>query len=330
MKRRTFITLLGGAAAWPLAAQAQQSERMRRIGVLMGWNESDPEAQANLAAFVQELQQLGWTEGRNLQIDYRWANGDVNRMQIFAKELAGLAPDAILAHTTPVTRALHQETRTIPIVFVIVSDPVGEGFVAGLSRPGGNITGFIHTEGEFIGKLLELLTEIAPSVKRVAIMFNPETAPGRGSYYLPSFERAARSLKLEAIAGAVRNDAEVEAILAMLGRREGGGFVAMPDGFTLVHRATMILQAARNKIPAVYWNAIIARDGGLLSYGPDTGDICRRAASYFDRILRGAKPAELAVQLPTKFQMAVNLKTARALGLALPQSILLRADEVIE
>ena len=331
LKRRQFIALLGGAAAtWPLAALAQQPERMRRIGVLMGWNERDREAQSNLAAFVQELGQLGWTDGRNMRIDYRWSNGDVNRMQIFAKELVGSAPDAILAHTTPVTAALQRETQTVPIVFVVVSDPVGDSFVAGLPRPGGNITGFIHTEGEFAGKLLELLTEIAPTVKRAAIMFNPDTAPGHGSYYLPSFETAARSFRLEATAAPVRNDAEIEAIVAALGRAEGGGLVAMPDGFTLVHRDPIILQAARNKVPAVYWNSIIARDGGLLSYGPDTGDIFRRAASYFDRILRGAKPAELSVQLPTKFQMAVNLKTAKALGLAIPEAFLLRADEVIE
>jgi len=283
VNRRDFITLLGGAAAaWPLAARAQQAQQVRRIGVLMGWDESDREAQSNLAAFVQELQQLGWTDGRNMRIDYRWANGDVNRMRIFAKELADLAPDAILAHTTPVTAALQRETRTIPIIFVIVSDPVGEGFVAGLPRPGGNITGFIHSEGEIAGKLLELLTEIAPSVKRVAIMFNPDTAPGRGSYYLPSFEAAARSFRLEPIAAPVRNDAEIEATVAALGREDGGGLVAMPDGFTLVHRPPIILQAARNKVPAVYWNSIIARDGGLLSYGPDTGDIFRRAATYFD------------------------------------------------
>ena len=281
--RRKFITLIGGAAAaWPLAARAQQAQQVRRIGVLMGWDESDREAQSNLAAFVQELQQLGWTDGRNMRIDYRWSNGDVNRMRIFAKELADLAPDAILAHTTPVTAALQRETRTIPIIFVVVSDPVGEGFVAGLPRPGGNITGFIHSEGEIAGKLLELLTEIAPSIKRVAIIFNPDTAPGRGSYYLPSFEAAARSFRLEPIAAPVRNDAEIEAIVAALGREDGGGLVAMPDGFTLVHRPVIILQAARNKVPAVYWNSIIARDGGLLSYGPDTGDIFRRAATYFD------------------------------------------------
>ena len=331
VNRRDFITLLGGAAAaWPLAARAQQAQQVRRIGVLMGWDESDREAQSNLAAFVQELQQLGWTDGRNMRIDYRWANGDVNRMRIFAKELADLAPDAILAHTTPVTAALQRETRTIPIIFVIVSDPVGEGFVAGLPRPGGNITGFIHSEGEIAGKLLELLTEIAPSVKRVAIMFNPDTAPGRGSYYLPSFEAAARSFRLEPIAAPVRNDAEIEATVAALGREDGGGLVAMPDGFTLVHRPPIILQAARNKVPAVYWNSIIARDGGLLSYGPDTGDIFRRAATYFDRILRGAKPVELSVQLPTKFELVINLKTAKAIGLTIPEALLLRADGVIE
>jgi ABC-type uncharacterized transport system substrate-binding protein len=329
MRRREFIALVGGATvALSFTAGAQQTERVRRIG--MGWNEKDREAQSNLAAFVQELGQLGWTDGRNMRIDYRWSNGDVNRMQTFAKELVGSAPDAILAHTTPVTAALQRETRTVPIVFVVVSDPVGEGFVAGLPRPGGNITGFIHTEGEFTGKLLELLTEIAPTVKRAAIMFNPDTAPGHGSYYLPSFETAARSFRLEATAAPVRNDAEIEAIVAALGRAEGGSLVAMPDGFTLVHRAPIILQAARNKVPAVYWNSIIARDGGLLSYGPDTGDIFRRAASYFDLIFRGEKPAELSVQLPIKFQMAVNLKTAKALGLTIPEVFLLRADEVIE
>jgi putative ABC transport system substrate-binding protein len=331
VRRREFITLLGGATiAWPLAARAQQPSSLRRIGVLMGWNESDREAQSNLATFVQELQQLGWADGRNMRIDYRWSNGDVNRMRIFAKELVDLAPDAILAHTTPVTAALQRETRTVPIIFVVVSDPVGEGFVAGLPRPGGNITGFIHSEGEIAGKLLELLTEIAANIKRVAIIFNPDTAPGHGSYYLPSFEAAARSFRLEKIVAPVRNDADIEAIIAALGREDGGGLVAMPDGFTLVHRPAIILQAARNKVPAIYWNSIIARDGGLLSYGPDTGDIFRRAATYFDRILRGAKPVELSVQLPTKFELVINLKTAKALGIEVPLFLQQRADEVIE
>src|SRR5215470_4888781 len=331
MRRRDLIAgIVGSAAGLPLAVRAQQPQLMRRIGVLMAWNETDREAQSNLAAFVQALQQLGWTDGRNMRIDYRWSNGDVNRMQIFSKELVGSAPDAILAHTTPVTAALQRETRTVPIVFVLVSDPVGEGFVAGLPRPGGNITGFVHTEGEFAGKLLELLTEIAPTVKRVAILFNPDTVPGRGSSYLPSFETAARSFRLEAIAAPVRNDAEIEAIVAALGRAGGSGFIAMPDGFTLVHRATIILQAARNKIPAVYWNAIMARDGGLLSYGPDTSDIFRRAAPYFDRILRGEKPGDLPVQAPTKFELVINLKTAKALGIEVPLFFQQRADEVIE
>jgi putative tryptophan/tyrosine transport system substrate-binding protein len=213
MRRRDVITLLGGtAAAWPLAARAQQGDRMRRIGALMGWDENDPEAQFNLAAFVQGLQQLGWVDGRNVRIDYRWANGDINRMRMFAKELVDLQPDVILANTTPVTAALQRETRMIPIVFVIVSDPVSAGFVAGLPRPGGNITDFIHTEGEIAGKLLELLTEIAPGVKRVAIMFNPDMAPGGGSYYLPSFEATARSFKMEPIAAPVHNDAEIETV----------------------------------------------------------------------------------------------------------------------
>jgi putative tryptophan/tyrosine transport system substrate-binding protein len=237
-------------------------------------------------------------------------------------------PSSHTRHQSPLR--FSEKTRTVPIVFVLVSDPVGEGFVASLPRPGGNITGFVHTEGEFAGKLLELLTEIAPTVKRVAIMFNPDTAPGRGSSYLPSFETAARSFGLEAIAAPVRNDAEIQAIVAMLGREEGGGLVAMPDGFTLVHRAPMILQAARNKIPAVYWNAIMARDGGLLSYGPDTSDIFRRAAPYFDRILRGEKPGDLPVQAPTKFELVINLKTAKALGIEVPLFFQQRADEVIE
>ena len=331
MRRRDFITLLGGAAvAWPRTAHAQQPDRMRRIGVLMGWDENDPEAQFNLAAFVQGLQQLGWVDGRNVRIDYRWANGDINRMRMFAKELVDLQPDVILANTTPVTAALQRETRTIPIVFVIVSDPVGAGFVAGLPRPGGNITGFIHTEGEIAGKLLELLTEIAPGVKRAAIMYNPNTAPGGGSHYLPSFEATARSFKMEPIAAPVHNDAEIETVIASLGREPGGGLIAMPDGFTFVHRAPIILLAARSNVPAVYWNSVIARDGGLLSYGPDNADILRRAAPYVDRILRGAKPAELPVQTPVKFELVINLKTAKALGLDVPWFLQQRADEVIE
>jgi putative tryptophan/tyrosine transport system substrate-binding protein len=231
MRRREFIAGLGSAAVWPLAARAQQAERVRRVGVLMPYNETDPGAKGQLSAFTQGLAELGWTDGRNMRMDVRWAAGDVDRMRVFAKELVGLQPDMILANTTPVTAALQRETMTIPIVFALVSDPVGEGFVAGLPRPGGNITGFITMEGAIAGKWLELLTEIAPDVKRAAIMFNPETAPGGGSYFLPPFEAAARSLKVAAIAAPVHNDAEIEAFITSLGGEPGGGLVANLDAF---------------------------------------------------------------------------------------------------
>ncbi len=319
MRRRDFITLLGGAAvAWPLFARAQQPNRVRRIGVLMAYGETDAEAKVELSGFTQGLAELGWTDGRNVRIDVRWAAGKIERIQMFAKELVDLQPDAILAHGTPVTAALQRETRTIPIVFVTVSDPVGSGFVAGLPRPGGNITGFINLEAGMGGKWLELLTEIAPGVKRVAAMFNPDTAPYVRSYYLPAFEAAARSFKVTPIVAPVHSDAEIETVIASLGREPGGGLVVMPDTFTVVHRAPIILLAARNNVPAVYWITMAAKDGGLLSYGPDLGDLFRRAAPYVDRILKGEKPAELPVQVPTKFEMALNVKTAKALGLAVP------------
>jgi putative ABC transport system substrate-binding protein len=327
MRRRDFIAALGGAAAWPFVARAQQGDRMRRVGVLMAGDENDPEG---LSGFTQGLAELGWTEGRNMRMDVRWATGSVDRMRMFAKELVGLQPDVILTSNTPVTAALQRETRTIPIVFAAASDPVGDGFVAGLPHPGGNLTGFIFTEAEMAGKLLELLTEIAPDVKRVAAMFNPDTAPSGGSYYLPKFEAAARSLKVAPIAAPVHSDAEIEAVITSLGREPRGGIVVMPESFLLVHRAPIILLAARNNVPAVYWYAVDVKDGGLLSYGPNVLDMFRRSASYVDRILRGEKPADLPVQLPVKFEMALNAKTAKALGLTVPQSILLSADEVIE
>jgi putative ABC transport system substrate-binding protein len=331
MRRREFIAGLGSAAAWPLVAWAQQTDRMRRIGVLTAYDENDPEAKARLSGFTQGLAELGWTDGRNLRMDIRWWGADVGRARVFAKELVGLKLDVILADSTPATAALQLETRTIPIVFVTVADPVRSGFVASLPRPGGNITGFIHLERSLAGKWVELLTEIAPGVKRVAIMFNPDTAPGGGSYYLPSFEAAARSLKVEPIAAPVHNDAEIAAAITSLGRELGSGLVVPPDGASnQVHRATIILLAARSNVPAVYPVTDFVGDGGLLSYGPDRRDIFRRSASYVDRFLRGEKPAVLAVQLPVKFEMAVNLKTAKALGLTVPQSILVRADEVIE
>jgi putative ABC transport system substrate-binding protein len=330
MRRREFITLLGGAATWPLSARAQQPERMRRIGVLMDRDENDPDGKAELSGFTQGLAELGWTDGRNLRMDFRWAADNVDRMRIFAKELVGLQPDVILASTTPGTAALQRETRTIPIVFAAVADPVGDGFVAGLPRPGGNLTGFIFTEAAMAGKWLELLTEIAPGVKRAAMMFNPDTSPGGGSYFLPPFEAAARSLKVAPIAAPVHSDAEIETLMTSLAREPRGGLVVIGDAFMQVHRAPTILLAARNNVPAVYNRSVFARDGGLLSYGPDQVDTFRRAASYVDRILRGANPADLPVQLPVKFEMFLNAKTAKALGLAVPPSILLRADEVIE
>ena len=262
-------------------------------------------------------------------MDLRWGGGDINRIRALAQELVGLQPDIILASTTPATVALQRETRTIPIVFATVADPVASGIVARLDRPGGNITGFANLEASLGGKWLELLSEIAPGLKRAAIMFNPDIDPRIG-LFMPSFETAARSLKVEPIIAPVHSDAEIETAIIALGREPGGGLVVMPDVFMIVHRAPIILAAARNNVPAVYSLSDFARDGGLLSYGPDLVDIFRRAATYVDRILRGAKPGDLPVQFPTKFEMVVNLKTAKALGLTVPQSILLRADEVIE
>jgi ABC-type uncharacterized transport system substrate-binding protein len=330
MKRREFIAGLGSAAAWPLAAWAQQGERVRRIGVMMALDENDSEAKIELSGFTQGLAELGWTDGRNVRMDVRWAAGNVDRMQMFAKELVGLKPDVILANSTPVTAALQRETRTIPIVFAGVNDPVASGFVAGLPRPGGNITGFITQEASLAGKWLELLTEIAPIVKRVAMMFNPDTAAGGGSYYLQSFEAAARSLKVMPIAAPVHSDAEIESVITSLGREPGGGLVVVPDIFAFVHRAPIILLAARNKVAAVYARSEFMRDGGLLSYGADRVDIFHRSASYVDRILRGEKPADLPVQTPTKFQLVINMKTAKALGFTIPERLLATADQVIE
>jgi putative tryptophan/tyrosine transport system substrate-binding protein len=329
MNRRELITLLGGAAVLPVAARAQQQNNVRRIGVLMGWADSDPEAKSELAAFVQGLAQLGWVDGGNVQIDYRWANGNVDRMRTFAKELVALRPDVILANTTPVTVALQRETRAIPIVFVIVSDPIGAGLVASLPRPGGNITGFINIEASLGGKWLELLKEIAPAVRRVAIMFNPDTAPGGGSYFLGPFESAARAIAVEPITAPVRSEAEIENIVTSLGR-EQGGLVLMTDGYMTVHRGLIISLAARNHVPAIYAESFSAKDGGLLSYGANSLDVFRQADTYVDRILRGTMPSDLPVQVPSLFELVINLRSAKALGLTVPLTLLTRADEVIE
>jgi putative tryptophan/tyrosine transport system substrate-binding protein len=328
MKRRDFIVGLGGTAVWPGVARAQQGERVRRIGVLMGLNETDPEGELRYSAFTQALATLGWTDGRNVRMELRWGSGDTNQIRAFARELVGLQPDIVVTNATPPTIAVQRETRTVPIVFASVGDPVASGIVARLDRPSGNITGFVLYEGSLGGKWLELLSEVAPGLKRVAIMSNPDTAPL--SSFVPSFEAAARSLKVEPILAPVRSDAEIETAAIDLGRGPRGGLIGAPDVFLGAHRARIILAAARNHVPAICWLSAYAKDGGLISYGPDQRDIWRRTATYVDRILRGAKPADLPVQLPVKYEMVLNLKTAKALGLTVPQSILLRADEVIE
>ena len=328
MRRREFIAGLAGAATWSVATRAQQA--IRRLGVMMTLAENDPEGRSWLLVLTQELSRLGWAEGRNLRIDVRRAGDSVDRARIFAREMVDLQPDVIIAIGTVPTAALQQETRTIPIVFAVVSDPVGAGFVASLPRPGGNITGFISMEAGMASKWLELLTEIAPGIKRAAAMFNPDMSTGGGSYYLPAFEAAARPLKVSPIAAPVRSDAEIETVISSLGREPGGGLVLMPDSFNNVHRASIIAQSVRSNVPAVYYNNSFVKDGGLLSFGADRADLFRRSASYVHRILHGERPSELPVQVPVKFELAINLKTAKALGLTVPQSILLRADEVLE
>jgi putative ABC transport system substrate-binding protein len=328
LHRRDFITLLGGAAAaWPLAARAQQGNRVRRIGVLMPIDENDPEGKLRVSAFTQALADLGWTSGRNVRMDLRWASGDINRIRALAQELVGLQPDIILTNGIA-TAALKQETRTIPIVFASIADPVASGIVARLDRPSGNVTGFALFEATLGGKWLELLSEIAPGLKRAAIMFNPDVAPV--STFMPSIEMAARSLKVVPIIAPIHSDMEIETAIIAFGREPAGGLVVTGDAFTNVHRVPIISAAARSNLPAVYGVSYFARDGGLLSYETDRVDLFRRAASYVDRILRGEKAGDLPVQFPTKFELFINMKTAKALGLAVPPSILLRADEVIE
>jgi putative ABC transport system substrate-binding protein len=329
MQRRDFLGVLGVAVAWPLSARAQQPDRVRRIGVLMGYAENDPEAQARLEAFKQALLALGWDEGRNLRIDLRWASGDIDRASNFAKELVALHPDVILSNTTPVTAALQRETKTIPIVFVAVSDPVGAGFVQSLPRPGGNITGFINLEPTIGGKWLDLLKEIAPRLTRVAVMFNPQTAPYTEIYLLP-MEAAGKQFGVKPFAAPVHREADIEKVISELGREPDSGLIAMTDGFMTVHRKATVELAMRHKVPLMYFISVVPREGGLISYGIDLTNEFQRTASYVDRILRGAKPAELPVQLPTKFELVINLKTAKVLGLTIPPSLLATADDVIE
>jgi ABC-type uncharacterized transport system substrate-binding protein len=331
MKRRAFITLLAGAAAaWPLAARAQQGERMRQIGVLMGYAESNVEGQAFVAAFREELLKLGWAEGRNLRSDNRWAPpGDAEATRRFAKELVALQPNLILAHNTATTEAALEQTRAIPIVFAIVADPIGSGFVASLPRPGGNATGFTTLEPTMAGKWLELLKEIAPGVNRAALLFNPATMPSIDNF-LSSFKAAAASLAVEAIAAPVRDTSALEAVVATQAREPNGGLIVMPDTFMTARHAQVASLAARYRLPVITPWRFNAEIGGLISYGIDVADNFRRAAGYVDRILKGEKPADLPVQAATKYKLAINLKTAKALGLEVPPTVLARADEVIE
>ena len=331
MRRRNFIAGLASIAIdWPLAARAQQPERMRRIGVLMGYPENDLEGPAFFAAFREGLQKLGWMEDRNIRLDTRWVSpDDAEARQRFAKELVALQPDLILSSVTPTTAALLQHTRTIPIVFATVSDPVGSGFVASLARPGGNVTGFQALLGSLGGKWLELLKEIAPRVARVAMLFNPAVAPYAESFLNP-FKAAASSLAVEPITAPVRDTSELESVVAAQARAPNGGLIVMPDTFTDVHRAEIISLAARSGLPTVYPRRPFTELGGLLSYGIDQLDSYRRAAIYVDRILKGEKPSELPVQAPVKFELVINLKTAKALGLDVPWFLRQRADEVIE
>jgi ABC-type uncharacterized transport system substrate-binding protein len=329
IQRRTFITLLGGAAAWPLAARAQQREPMRRVGVLMAIAENE-EGRSRIAPFRDGLRALGRVEGRDIQIEARWAAGDSAKVQAFANELVSSKPDVILANATTVARALQAHTSDIPVVFVLVSDPVGDRLVTSLAKPGGNITGFTTFEFSLASKWLEILKESAPRVSRVAMLFNPMTAPGGGWAYVRNAEAAAASFAFHVLATPAVSADEIERSLDQFGREPNGGLLVIPDAFTSAHANSIVACAARNGLPAVYPLRLFVTAGGLLSYGIDTIGQFRQAASYVDRILRGEKPSDLPVQAPNKFELAINLTTAKALGLQIPDKLLALADEVIE
>jgi len=328
MRRREFISLLGGAAAWPLAARAQQSEQVRRVGMLIGQAADDVDGKARLAAFVQGLQQLGWTDGRNVRIDTRWGGGDADRMRRYAAELVALAPDVILAGGTAAVGILLQATRTVPIVFASVADPVGAGYVDSVARPGGNATGFLLFEYGTSGKWLELLKEIAPGVTRVAVIRDAAIAAGIGQ--LAAIQSVAPSFGVELTPLNVRDAAEIERAVTVFAKSSKGGLILTGSSLALVHRDLIITLAARHKLPAVYNSRLYVASGGLISYGPEFTDQYRQAAGYVDRILKGEKPGDLPVQAPTKYELVVNLKTAKALGLSVPPGLLVAADEVIE
>jgi putative ABC transport system substrate-binding protein len=330
MRRRNFIVGLASiTVAWPLAVRAQQADRVRRIGVLMGYAESDLTAQSWLAAFRAALGKLGWTEGSNLRIELRWSAGDVDRMRTLAKELVDLRPDAILGVTTPVIGALARETRTIPIVFTGVSDPIGSGFAANLAHPGGNITGFTVNDPAAGGKWVQLLKEIAPRTVHVALLFNPATTVPL-QFFMPSIQAAASSFAIEVSAAPVHAKDEIEGVIAAQARNAGGGLIAMPDVYNDANRELIIALTARYGVPAMYFNRFFSEPGGLISFGEARDEQFRLAAGYIDRILKGEKPADLPLQAPTKFELIINLKTAKALGLDVPLSLQQRADELIE
>jgi putative ABC transport system substrate-binding protein len=328
VRRRAFITLLGGAAAWPLAARAQQADRMRHIGVLMNTSADDPDNQSNIAAFLQVLQQLGWTDGRNVRIDTRWAGGTAAEIRRHAADLAALAPDVIFATGTAAMGPFLQATRTVPIVFASVADPVGAGFVDSLARPGGNATGFMQFEYGLSGKWLELLKQIAPGVTRAAVLRDPAITSGIGQFAV--IQSVAPSLGVEVSAVNVRDAGEIERAVTAFARSSNGGLILTASALAVLHRELIITLAARHKLPAVYYRRYFVTSGGLISYGYDVVDQYRRAAGYVDRILKGEKPADLPVQAPTTYELVINLKTAKALGLDVPATVLARADAVIE
>jgi putative tryptophan/tyrosine transport system substrate-binding protein len=329
VKRRQFLTLLGSAAAWPIAARAQQrSDNIRQIGMLMGFAQDDPVAQSMVAAFRLGLSKLGWTEGSNVRIELRWAGPDIERINRLAKELAALRADVMLGQTTPVVRALAREVPATPIVFVTVSDPIGSGFAASLAHPGGNITGFTVDDSALGGKWVELLKQIAPATTRVALLFHPAGPPAE--FFLPSIQAAASSLSVQASLVTIHGRDDIEAVIGAQARDTGGGIIALANAFNTTNRELIIELAARYRVPAIYFSAYCAQSGGLIGYGSDYAEQSRQAAGYIDRILKGNHPADLPVQAPTKFELVINLKTAKALGLQAPDKLLAVADEVIE
>jgi putative tryptophan/tyrosine transport system substrate-binding protein len=329
MRRREFITVLGGAAAWPLAASAQQLERIRRIGVLIGRAENDPEGQQQAVALERGLEELGWSLRRGVEIDYRWQTDDARQRQAFAEELVDRKPDILVANSTPYLAAARLATNVIPIVFVAIADPVAQGFVQSLNRPGGTITGFGVEEPAMGAKWVEMLKEIAPGVGSITVIFNPDSAPF-ARMFLPSIEAVRSTTAIELVIAPVRNESDVEQAIAAAGRGPSGGLIFLPDSFINSRPATIAALVARQKLPAIYSVSAFARNGGLIAYGIDRVDLFHRAAAYVDRILKGAKPADLPVQMPTKFELVINIKTAKALGIAVPPTLLARADEVIE